>query len=80
VPYAHSPLRVPVVLSVSEVRAVLDQLSGMPRIVVALLYGAGLRLQETLELRVKDIDFDRNQIVVRRGKGQRIVEPCCPRP
>jgi len=71
VPHAHSPLRVPVVLSVGEVRAVLDQLSGMPRIVVALLYGAGLRLQESLELRVKDIDFDRNQIVVRRGKGQK---------
>jgi integrase len=43
----------------------------MPRIVVALLYGAWLRLQESLELRVKDIDFDRNQIVVRRGKGQK---------
>ena len=71
VPHAHSPLRVPVVLSVSEVRAVLDQLSGMPRIVVALLYGAGLRLRESLELRVKDIDFDRNQIVVRRGKWQK---------
>ena len=40
-------------------------------IVVALLYGAGLRLQECLELRVKDIDFDRHEIVVRRGKGQK---------
>jgi integrase len=39
--------------------------------VVALLYGAGLRLQECLELRVKDIDFDRHEIVVRRGKGQK---------
>jgi integron integrase len=39
--------------------------------VVALLYGAGLRLQECLELRVKDIDFDQHQIVVRRGKGQK---------
>src|SRR6266498_3946596 len=43
----------------------------MPWIVVALLYGAGLGLQESLELRVKDIDFERNQIVVRRGKGQK---------
>src|SRR3989442_15570961 len=40
-------------------------------LVVALLYGAGLRLQECLELRVKDVDFDRHQIVVRRGKGRK---------
>jgi integron integrase len=71
VPHAHSPMRVPVVVSIDEVRAVLGQLSGVPWIVVALLYGAGLRLQETLELRVKDLDFDRHQIVVRRGKGQK---------
>ena len=70
-PHAHSPMRVPVVVSIDEVRAVLGQLSGVPWIVVALLYGAGLRLQETLELRVKDLDFDRHQIVVRRGKGQK---------
>jgi integron integrase len=71
VPHAHSPMRVPVVLSVDEVRAVLAQLTGVPRIVVALLYGAGLRLQECLDLRIKDLDFDRSQIVVRRGKGQK---------
>jgi integron integrase len=71
VPHAHSPMRVPVVLSIDEVRAVLDQLTGIPRMIVALLYGAGLRLQESLELRVKDLDFDRNQIAVSRGKGQK---------
>jgi integron integrase len=71
VPHAHGPTRVPVVLSIDEVRAVLDQLTGTPRLIVSLLYGAGLRLQESLELRVKDVDFDRNQIVVRRGKGQK---------
>jgi integron integrase len=71
VPHAHGPVRVPVVLSVDEVRAVINQLTGIPRLVVALLYGAGLRLQESLELRVKDLDFDRHQIVVRRGKGQK---------
>ena len=64
-------MRVPVVLSVDEVRAVLNQLTGVSRMIAALLYGAGLRLQESLELRVKDLDFDRNQIVVRRGKGQK---------
>jgi integron integrase len=71
VPHAQTPTRVPVVLSGDEVRAVLDQLSGIPWLIASLLYGAGLRLQECLELRVKDIDFDRNQIVVRRGKGQK---------
>ena len=49
----------------------LDQLTGVPRMVATLLYGAGLRLQECLELRVKDLDFERREIVVRRGKGQK---------
>jgi integron integrase len=71
VPHAHSPMHVPVVLSIDEVRMVLAQLTDAPWIVVALLYGAGLRLQESLELRVKDLDFDRHEIVVRRGKGQK---------
>lgn len=68
-PRARMPLKVPVVLSPSEVRQVLDQLTGVPRIVATLLYGAGLRLQECLELRVKDLDFERREITVRRGKG-----------
>lgn len=71
VPHAQGPTRVPVVLSVDEVRAVMEQLTGLPRMIAALLYGAGLCLQESLELRVKDLDFDRNQILVRRGKGQK---------
>ena len=53
-PRARMPTKVPVVLSPSEVRQVLDELIGVPRIVATLLYGAGLRLQECLELRVKD--------------------------
>jgi integrase len=65
------PTKVPVVLSPSEVRQVLDQLIGVPRIVATLLYGAGLRLQECLELRVKDLDFERREITARRGKGQK---------
>ena len=71
VPRAVMPVRVPVVLSVTEVRSVLQQLCGVSLLVASLLYGAGLRLQECLELRVKDIDFERGQIVVRRGKGQK---------
>ena len=71
VPRARVPARVPVVLSRDEVGAVMKQVSGQIWIIVVLLYGAGLRIQECLELRVKDIDFDRHQIVVRRGKGQK---------
>jgi hypothetical protein len=64
------PHRVPVVLSREEVSKILKRIQGTMWIVVAL-YGAGLRLQECLELREKDIDFDRHEIVVRRGKGQK---------
>jgi integron integrase len=68
---AHQPHRLPVVLDRTEVRAVLAELKGAAWLVAALLYGAGLRLNECLELRVKDIDFARDQIIVRRGKGQK---------
>jgi integron integrase len=70
-PRARMPTRLPVVLSREEVRHVLQRLSGAMWIVGTLLYGAGLRLQECLELRVKDVDFDLNQLIVRRGKGQK---------
>jgi hypothetical protein len=60
-----------VVLSRDEVGRILKPLTAVSWIIVALLYGAGLRLQEGLELRVKDVDFDLNQIAVRRGKGQK---------
>ena len=62
---------VPVVLTPAEVVSVLDRLSGTPWLIVALLYGAGLRLTECLELRVKDLDIGGHQIVVRSGKGQK---------
>jgi integron integrase len=68
---AKQPLRLPVVLSRQEVAVVLAQLDGTMWIIAMLLYGAGLRLEESLTLRIKDLDFDRNQIVVRRGKGQK---------
>ncbi len=60
---------VPVVLSDHEVRAIGNHLDGVPRLCVMLMYGSGLRLMECLRLRVKDIDFDRRQIIVRAGKG-----------
>lgn len=66
---AKAPKRLPVVLSRDEVKAVLGELHGAKRLVAMLLYGSGLRLIEGLELRVKDIDFGRGELLVRRGKG-----------
>lgn len=66
---ARLPNRLPVVLTKSEVRAVLRNLTGTAYLAAALMYGSGLRLMETLKLRVKDIDFSYNQILVRFGKG-----------
>ncbi len=71
VPRARTPSRLPVVLSRDEVSRILKQVSGPVWIVVALLYGAGLRLRDALELRVKDVDFDLNQLLICRGKGQK---------
>ena len=69
--WAKRSTHVPVVLTPDEVVCVLDRLSGTPWLVAALLYGAGLRLSECLELRVKDLDVGGHQIVVRSGKGQK---------
>jgi integron integrase len=68
---AQHPRVLPIVLSRDEVRAVLERLEGAYRLVATLLYGSGLRLLECLQLRVKDIDFQRRQLVVRHGKGGR---------
>jgi len=59
----------PVVLSKHEVKTVLNHITGVEYIVCSLLYGSGLRLSEALRLRVKDIDFEYKQILVRDGKG-----------
>lgn len=69
----------PEVLSVDEVGRVLAQLSGVPWLQVTLLYGSGLRLMECLQLRVKDLDFDRRQLVVRQGKGAKDRVTLLPR-
>lgn len=61
--------RLPVVLSQSEVLAVLDHLEGTHRLLAQLLYGTGMRITEALQLRVKDLDFDHGAVVVREGKG-----------
>ena len=66
---ARKPTRLPVVMTRAEVKAVLSHLQGDKWLMASLLYGAGLRLMECLRLRVQDIDFARNEITVRDGKG-----------
>ena len=61
--------RVPVVLTPDEVKRVLDLMEGTPRLMAELIYGAGLRVNECVTLRVKDIDFSAAVITVRDGKG-----------
>jgi len=82
--WSKRPKKLPVVFTKSEAIEVLNNLKGTHWIVAMLLYGSGLRLSESLELRVKDIDFGYNQILVRESKGgkdrttmlpQKIVEP-----
>jgi integron integrase len=66
---ARKPKRLPVVMTRDEVKAVLANLSGDKQLMASLMYGAGLRLMECLRLRIQDIDFARNEILVRDGKG-----------
>lgn len=66
---AKKPKRLPVVLTRAEVKAVLSHMEGEKALMAALLYGAGLRVNECLGLRVKDLDFERGEITVRAGKG-----------
>ena len=68
---AKKPKRLPVVLTREEVESVLALLDGEVWLVCSLLYGAGLRLFESLQLRVKDVDFSRSEILLRDGKGQK---------
>jgi integron integrase len=69
--WAKTQQRIPVVLSRDEVRSVLSHLEGVRRTMATMLYGSGLRLLECCRLRVKDVDFRRRQITVRRGKGDK---------
>ena len=66
---ARRPESLPTVLTRDDVRRVLEHLEGTPRLMVLLLYGAGLRLLECAQLRIKHVDFAANQLVVRSGKG-----------
>jgi integron integrase len=66
---AKTPQRLPVVLTASEVKSVLNRLDGTLWLMASLLYGGGLRLMECVRLRVKDVDFEMRQVTVREGKG-----------
>jgi len=63
--------KLPVVLSQDEVRRLLAEMDGTPRLMAQLIYGAGLRLMECVTLRVKDLDFDQGHVFVRSGKGDK---------
>ncbi len=65
------PKRVPVVLTVDEVRAVLDAMSGTEALLARLLYGCGLRLAECLKIRIKDMDVNASVLTIRGGKGDK---------
>lgn len=75
---ARAPKRLPVVLTRAEVHRLLNAMTGRARLMASLLYGSGLRLQECLNLRIKDVDLERAQLTVRRGKGQK--DRCAPLP
>jgi integron integrase len=72
------PKLLPVVLTREEVKSILGHLHGMSALMATIIYGGGLRLQECLSLRVKDIDFSRNCVCIRAGKGQKDRETILP--
>ena len=76
---AKRPQRVPLVLSRDEVQRLLALMQGQCWLVASLLYGTGMRLMECLRLRVKDVDFARNEILVRDGKGAKDRHTLLPR-
>lgn len=69
--YARKPKRLPIVLTQNEVKHVFEYLNEPHKTMVGLMYGAGLRLNECLELRMLDVDIERREIIVRRGKGNK---------
>ena len=72
------PRRLPVVLTGDEIRKIFEGLNGTFRLMAALIYGGGLRLQECLSLRVKDVDFGRGCLTIRAGKGGKDRETVLP--
>jgi integron integrase len=61
----------PVVLTQREAQTIFDQLEGTSKLMAQFIYGCGLRLNEALSLRIKDVDFERNMVIIRSGKGDK---------
>lgn len=77
--HAKKKTRIPVVFSRQEVSKIIGNLTGTKKLIAKLLYGTGLRLNEALSLRILDLDFDRNEIIVRHGKGDKDRHVMIPR-
>lgn len=76
---ARQHRRLPVVLTLREIQGIFEKMSGTPKLMAMLTYGCGLRLQECLSLRIKDIDLEQNLVIVRSGKGDKDRRGrCCP--
>ena len=69
--WSKKPYHIPVVLSTGEVNAILSRMNGVPRLMASLMYGTGMRQSECFRLRVKDIDFEYNQIIIRSSKNNK---------
>jgi len=69
--WAKRPKRLPVVFSEAEIRKIMLLLEGVHKLVAKIMYGSGLRLSECVSLRIQDLDFDYQQIIVRNAKGER---------
>jgi integron integrase len=76
---AKRPLRLPAVLSRDEVRALLGRMRGVSLLMASIMYGSGLRVSECCRLRVQDLDFERLEITVRNGKGNKDRVTMLPR-
>ncbi len=68
---AKKPKRVPTVLSQLEMKSIMNELKGVEKLILELIYGSGLRVSEAISLRIQDIDFDYHQITIRNAKGNR---------
>ena len=75
---ARPKFRLPTVLSPVEVMQLIDHLSGVSRLMAKIIYGGGLRRDECMRLRVKDLDFERNTVTVRAGKGDKDRQTLLP--
>ena len=77
---AKRPQRLPTVLGREEARQIIEAMEGVEKLVIQILYGCGLRLMECLHLRVKDIDFELNQIAIHDVRARKAAGLCCREP